>query len=165
MWEFCPLCGGKLSNNTSDMYVTCSQCGQHFYKNSRPTVGVYIFNNNKLLLIKRGIEPSKGLWDTPGGFVQVDEHPKQAAEREVAEELGVKPNNLKLLGVVGPDPYKYQRTTQLNLELAYTATIPTDTDIKPADDAVDFGWFDLDNLPELAFKMNEMGISLLKESL
>jgi 8-oxo-dGTP diphosphatase len=57
----------------------------------RPRVGVaaVVIHNNKILLVKRGIPPSKGLWAIPGGNMQLGETLKETAEREILEETGV----------------------------------------------------------------------------
>ena len=43
----------------------------------------------KVLLLRRAMEPYEGYWDVPGGFCDAAEHPMRAAERELAEELGL----------------------------------------------------------------------------
>lgn len=52
-------------------------------------VGVAVVEDNKILLVKRGREPSKGLWAVPGGKVEWGEAMKSAARREVLEETGL----------------------------------------------------------------------------
>lgn len=57
----------------------------------RPVVGVgaVVILDGKILLVKRGIEPSRGLWAIPGGSLELGETLQQAAEREILEETGV----------------------------------------------------------------------------
>ncbi len=52
-------------------------------------VGVVLVDNEKLLLIKRGNEPGRGLWAVPGGKVRPGESLKEAARREAREETGL----------------------------------------------------------------------------
>ncbi|MBF0469489.1 MAG: NUDIX hydrolase [Desulfamplus sp.] len=52
-------------------------------------VGAVVFKEDKVLLVKRGNAPAKGMWAIPGGCVQPGETIKQAAEREILEETGI----------------------------------------------------------------------------
>lgn len=55
-------------------------------------LGVYgiLIKNDKILLIKKGNGPYKGLLDLPGGTIEFDESPKETLERELVEEVGIK---------------------------------------------------------------------------
>lgn len=55
-------------------------------------LGVYdiLIKNDKILLIKKGNGPYKGLLDLPGGTIEFDESPKEALKRELVEEVGIK---------------------------------------------------------------------------
>jgi ADP-ribose pyrophosphatase len=52
-------------------------------------VGAVVIREGKILLVKRGIAPSKGLWAIPGGALELGETLQQAAEREILEETGL----------------------------------------------------------------------------
>src|SRR3989344_1291485 len=69
------------------------------------TVDIVIFtiqeNDLKVLLVKRGIEPFKGEWAIPGGFVRINESLEDAAMRELKEETGVKDVYLEQLYTFG----------------------------------------------------------------
>ena len=52
-------------------------------------VGAIVFKENKVLLVKRGKAPAKGLWAIPGGSVKLGETLKDAAEREIIEETRI----------------------------------------------------------------------------
>ncbi|MHC1627962.1 MAG: NUDIX hydrolase [Candidatus Nezhaarchaeales archaeon] len=69
---------------------------------SRPLVGVgvLVVHEDKVLLIKRRMDPDKGLWAIPGGLVNLGEKIRDAAAREVLEETGVKVNIKRLIDVV-----------------------------------------------------------------
>ncbi len=69
---------------------------------NQPIVAVaalIINDENKILIIRRGNEPGKGLWSIPGGVVELGEHLYQALRREVKEETGLEITPLELLDV------------------------------------------------------------------
>jgi len=55
----------------------------------RVGVGAIVIKDNKVLLVKRGIPPSKGLWAIPGGHIELGETLQETAEREILEETGI----------------------------------------------------------------------------
>ena len=59
------------------------------YKNPKLVVAGIIKNKGRLLLIRRGINPGKGRWALPGGYVDFGEHPSKAVIREVKEECNI----------------------------------------------------------------------------
>jgi 8-oxo-dGTP diphosphatase len=114
------------------------------------TVDSIILAESKILLIKRGKEPCKDLWALPGGRIEsTDKDILFAAKRELKEETNLQDIDLtyvKTIGNSNRDPRGFCLT---NIFIAELPTIPTI--IKAGDDAVDFEWFDLNNLPEMAF--------------
>ena len=59
------------------------------YENSKPTASLICIFQDKLLLIKRAIEPAKGFWGLPGGFIELGETPDEGAIRELKEETNL----------------------------------------------------------------------------
>lgn len=53
-------------------------------------VGAIVIREGKILLVKRGVPPGKGLWAIPGGMIELGETIQQAAEREILEETGIR---------------------------------------------------------------------------
>lgn len=90
MAAFCQVCGSRMNPIDVDGKVrdVCSNCGNVDYKNWKVSAGVRIDNGGKVLLVRRAIEPGKGKWHMPAGYVEIDETPIQAAEREALEETG-----------------------------------------------------------------------------
>lgn len=164
-FRFCPYCGEQYNNDQlGSIHKHCEQCNKWVFENLKATGSAVVIQDNKLLLVKRGINPFKGFWDVPGGFSEPTEHPEETTLRELKEELGVEGSIVKLFGVYSPIPYDYQGYTQHNCDLYYLVTLKSN-DFVPGDDAVDFAWFDLDNLPdesELAFLSAKMMIQELK---
>jgi len=103
----------------------------------------------KLLLIVRGLEPFKGRWALPGGFVRVDETLDEAARRELVEETGLKDVFLEQLytfGAVERDP------RERVVSVAHYALVKlSDHRAKAATDAANAQWFAVSKLPKLAF--------------
>src|SRR6476659_1662258 len=103
----------------------------------------------KVLLIERALEPFKGQWALPGGFVQMDETIDDAARRELAEEAGLKNVFLEQLytfGTVNRDP------RERVVSVAYYALVKlTDYSARAATDAADVHWFPISKVPKLAF--------------
>ncbi len=119
--------------------------------------------NEKLqvLLIQRLNSPYKNKWAFPGGFVDMDETLEQAAVRELAEETGVVNVNLKQFkaySAVNRDPRG--RT----VSVAFTGKVNGDVIAKAGDDAKNTGWFDINNLPQLAFDHNEILAEILNSN-
>ena len=63
-------------------------------------VGIVVFHQQKVLLIRRGKPPRQGEWSIPGGKQKLGETFQQAARREVQEETGLKLGPLMLVDVV-----------------------------------------------------------------
>ena len=128
--------------------------GKYVYDWPRPavTVDIVIVTREKkprVLLVRRGQEPFKGMWATPGGFIEMDESLEDAARRELLEETGVRMAKLTQLHTFG-DPDRDPRGR--NIAVAYLAIVDPD-DLRPraGDDAADVGWFSLARPPKLAF--------------
>jgi len=91
--RFCPECGNTLTREIPPgdhkTRSICRSCGHVGYSNPTPLVAVFVCCGDKILWIRRGIEPQKGRWAFPGGFVESDETPQEAASRELQEETAL----------------------------------------------------------------------------
>lgn len=125
------------------------------YKYPHPAVTtdcvVFGFDGSSLnlLLIKRGIEPFKGKWALPGGFVNMDETAEEGAARELKEETGVKDIFIEQLQAFSsPDRDPRERV----ITIAFMAFVRQEHyELCAGDDAANAQWFPVDKLPELAF--------------
>ncbi|HVF84928.1 MAG TPA: NUDIX domain-containing protein [Abditibacteriaceae bacterium] len=140
------------------------------YAKPSVTVDVLVFtileDRLKVALVKRGVEPFKGRWALPGGFVHIDESLDEAARRELEEEAGICDVFLEQLytfGNVARDP----RTRVITV--AYYALVPGQRiNLVASTDAADAQWFSVDELPVLAFDHTEImktGLERLKSKL
>lgn len=71
--------------DTKERYV-CGRCGHIHYSNPKIVVGSVVAHNDRILLCRRAIEPRKGLWTLPAGFLEDHETPEEGARREAREE-------------------------------------------------------------------------------
>lgn len=114
------------------------------------TVDIIVVAKGKVLLIKRGKEPYKGCWAFVGGRIDPqDDDILSAARRELYEETHLKDLDLEYVKTVGNKTRDPRGFCLTSVFMAKLRKIPVD--VKAGDDAVDYQWFDLDNLPEMAF--------------
>ena len=92
--RFCPLCGGALGRAAvppdQREQAVCNACGFVFYVNPKVVAGTIPEQDGRVLLTRRSINPGRGLWTFPGGFVDFGESVEDAAVRETFEETGLK---------------------------------------------------------------------------
>jgi 8-oxo-dGTP diphosphatase len=128
------------------------------YKKPSVTVDCVVFGLDeedlKIILIERDVEPFKGRWALPGGFVHLDESLEEAAMRELEEETGIQNVFLEQLytfGDINRDP------RDRVISVAYYALVNLrDHKIKAATDARNAAWFSVDDVPKLAFDHNKI---------
>lgn len=101
----------------------------------------------KVLLIQRGIEPFKGMWAFPGGFIRMEETAEECAIRELKEETGLTLTNIRQLGTfsgVHRDP------RERIISIAFYA-LARQSEVLGGDDAAYARWWSIDDVPQLAF--------------
>lgn len=127
--------------------------GTYTYEYPRPSVTadcvIFGFDSDGLsvLLIERGLDPFKGCWAFPGGFMRMDEDAETCAKRELEEETGLKDVHVEQFAAfsdVSRDPRGRTVT------IAHYALIRK-SDVKGADDAAQAKWFPIGSIPLLAF--------------
>ena len=155
-FKFCPVCGHKLVlkklGHHKRLVCQNKKCLFIFYQNSKPTASAIITKGNRVLLTKRAVDPKKGYWDAPGGFLEKDEQPKAGLKREIKEELAVDIKIIKMLGIYTGE--YLQKHPESTLNIYYLAKI-TKGKMRPADDVTESRWFAKNELPKkLAFQNN-----------
>jgi 8-oxo-dGTP diphosphatase len=128
---------------------------QYCYDYPRPSVttDICLFtvveDDLRILLIRRGLEPFKGAWALPGGFLQETETLDQCAARELREETGVDVTHLEAFATFS-DPKRDPRYRVITA--AYFALVPAaDHALQSGSDADDAKWYSMAKLPRLAF--------------
>ncbi|MFQ6050670.1 MAG: NUDIX domain-containing protein [Candidatus Hydrothermarchaeota archaeon] len=120
-------------------------CGK--FKAPALTVDGIVLKENEIVLIKRKKEPYKGSWALPGGFVECGESVEKAVLREVKEETGLDCKIDMLFGVYS-DPKRDPRGHMVSIVYVLE---PITQEFLPTTDASEAKWFNIEDLPELAF--------------
>ncbi len=123
----------------------CGHCGFVDYKNPKIVVGSVVRHEGKILLCRRAIEPRKGFWTVPAGYMELNESPQAGAMREAMEEACAAIRIEGLLAV-----YSVPRISQV--QLIYRATL-ADPSIAAGPESLEVGLFGWDDIPygEIAF--------------
>jgi ADP-ribose pyrophosphatase YjhB (NUDIX family) len=148
--KYCHFCGTNLTEKFFEgcLRLFCGQCNEPLYENPIPaTCLVVVDNRNRVLLVKRSVEPKKGFWCLPGGFMELGETPEKSALRELKEETGLSGRINMLLGVSTNPSAQYHTVLMIGfLVKSYTGNLAA------GDDAEDVASFYYDELPEIAFE-------------
>ncbi|HEV2014504.1 MAG TPA: NUDIX domain-containing protein [Candidatus Dormibacteraeota bacterium] len=147
MIAYCSSCGSKTETRlvATQRLSACPQCDRIFFRNPKVVVTALIEDAGRVLLVLRDIEPGRGLWGLPGGYVDWDEHPEAALVRECMEEAHIVVEPLELLAV-----QHIVMEDQGIVILPYRARLIRG-DPAAGDEVQEVGWFSPNSLPPLAF--------------
>jgi len=125
--------------------LVCPDCDYIAYENPKVVVGVVATWEDKLLMCRRAIQPRKGYWTLPAGFMEMGESPEEGAAREAWEEARAQLEIVDLLAL-----YSLGHVSQLQLFFRARLLTP---EVSAGPESVEVGLFDFDRLPdsELAF--------------
>jgi ADP-ribose pyrophosphatase YjhB (NUDIX family) len=126
----------------------CPSCGYVHYLNPRILVGIFLFCGERLLWIKRGIEPNKGRWTFPGGYLEQGESLQLAAARELLEETGIEKAPEKMI------PFSMLSLPAINqVYLSFHCRCEREDQARVTAEAQDWGWYSEADAPwpELAY--------------
>jgi ADP-ribose pyrophosphatase YjhB (NUDIX family) len=121
-FRFCPVCGGHLDERQlkagDPARLVCQSCGFVFYLDPKVAVGTIIRTlDDRIVLVRRAIDPGYGKWVFPGGYVDRGEQIHAAARREAREESGLE---IELHGLV--NIYSYAGRAPIIIVYAASAT-------------------------------------------
>jgi len=149
-------CGQRLTTAVPEgdtrRRMVCLDCGFVHYINPRPVAGtIPVRADGKILLGRRDIEPRRGFWVFPGGFMDVGETAEEAAIRETREEVHLDVGNLELIGV-------FTRVEPGVVVIVYAAEALGEAEV--GDETSEIGWFGADEIPwaEIAFDSTEAAL-------
>lgn len=154
--KFCSACGQSVTFRIPDgdhlpRYI-CDACGTVHYENPRLVVGCVPEYEGKILLCRRAIEPRRGYWTLPAGFMENGESMQAAAARESMEEALAKVEIGSLVAIV--------HVLQAHqVHVMFRARL-LDPNIGIGPESLEVGLFDEQDIPwhDMAFRSNEFAL-------
>jgi 8-oxo-dGTP diphosphatase len=143
--QYCPECRASLVRRTvageQRNHWFCPACGEPRYDHAMVVVTCFVAYGRRLLWVQRNLEPKRGLWAIPGGYLEDGETLAQGAARELHEEAGVllPPERLQL--------YMTGTITFINqVYVAFRASVDSD-DFTPGVESLACGFFSRADCP------------------
>lgn len=149
-YRFCPRCGGHLEQRKIKAIeperLVCQKCSFIFYLDPKVVAGTIFTIEERVVLLRRGVEPAQGRWVFPGGYVDRGESVQEAAIRETREESNLLVRLCSLL-----DVYSYPGSP--SVIVVYAAEV-VGGELKAGDESVEARTFAPSQIPweELAFQ-------------
>ena len=149
-FRFCPVCGNMLNQvvlkEIEPPRLVCSACRFVLYLDPKVVACTLVEHKGRIVLLKRAMDPQKGRWVMPGGFVDRGEEIRSAALRETLEECGLEVRIKELLGV-----YSYPGITEV--VVVFTA-LCVSGNIMAGDETLEAKFFEREDIPwdRLAFR-------------
>ena len=153
------MCATKLNTIKTEKRkrLICPKCGWVNYENPLPSVAGLVRNKKgEILLVKRGVEPEKGKWALPSGFIEIEETPEKACLRELEEETGLKGNGIRLIGVYSQRSKLYKNVLIIGYDVQATG------EISPGSDSLEAKFFPIKKLPNIPFSSHR---KIIKDAL
>jgi len=149
MAHYCIKCGSDLETRVIEgrELEACPNDDFVLWRDPKVASAVVVEVDGGVVLGRRAIEPGYGLWCLPGGFVNDDEHPADAAMRECMEEIGAAVELTSLIGV-----YHVSKSDAHSIVgIAYRARLVDGAELNAGSEMLEVRVFPVDSLPALAF--------------
>ena len=164
--NYCPYCGEGLSSKNLEGKDRdfCEACDRVIWRNASPVAAVIVRKGDEVLFVKRGIEPGKGLWSLPAGFLEHRESPSEAAVRELEEETGLKVSeeDLNFVDALNMERFPGQRLVATVYSVDF---VEASGDVSAGDDADEAEFWSIDELRGSGEKMRENFVSAIRKVL
>jgi len=131
--KFCPQCGTRLIAKVPEgdhrERTVCPGCAYIYYVGPKVAAGTVPVRDGRTYLVRRGVEPGRGLWSFPCGYMELDETLSGAAARETREETGLDVRILSMLGIYTyPAPDQHIRVVVAAYLAEVVAGVPAASD-------------------------------------
>ena len=156
--HYCPRCATPLVERevAGRARPLCTACGYVHFRNPLPVAGCLVTLDGGVVLIRRDVEPRRGYWALPAGYVEFDETVEEAARRETWEECGLEVELVDLLGVYS---FLHPAEQRSGLGVFYLARAVGGA-LAPGDDAIEARAFAPHEVPdELAFASHHLVVA------
>jgi 8-oxo-dGTP diphosphatase len=145
---YCPRCATRMTTRQvgDKPRRVCPACEYIYFTDPKVGVGVMVVLHDQILLVRRTMNPGRGKWSIPAGFVDRGEDPRETAVRETFEETNLR---VKITGLAGVY-YNPPEQGGASIFILYRGRL-VGGELRPGDDADAAGFFGPDQLPDLAF--------------
>ena len=143
--RYCPSCSTPLEMRDAQgsRRPVCPSCGRVVYYDPKLAATVVVEQDDKILMVRRLVQPGLGLWSLPGGYVDRGELVEGAAAREVLEETGLRVDITGLVGLFSENGHP--------VVVAAFDSRNTRGEAIAGPEVSELGFFSLGELPPLAF--------------
>jgi NAD+ diphosphatase len=144
--RFCGVCGAPLERHPAERAMVCPACGHTAYPRINPVVIALVHRGDRILLVRKadGLLP---FWSLVAGFVEPGETLEAAVAREVAEEAGLRVENIRY---AASQPWPFPN----NLMLGFTAEHAGGEPTPDGREIAETGWFGHDGLPPIPSRVS-----------
>ncbi len=158
---YCSRCGGRLQSRIPPgddrPRFVCTVCSTIHYENPRTVVGCVIEHEGRILLCKRAIEPARGRWTPPAGFLELGEGLQAGALRETWEEARARARIVS--------PLAFLDLSYIGEVFAFFRAELLHPDFEAGEESLEVELFEPDTIPwnEIAFPVHQFALRLYLE--